>query len=89
MHDSISWNFLEAILFYIGFDTKFIGWIMQCVTTISHSISINGGTYGHFQDRCGLQQEDPLFPLLFIICLEYLYRLLKTSTLHSDFNFHP
>lgn len=28
IYDSISWDFLEVVLFDIGFETKFIGWIM-------------------------------------------------------------
>ncbi|GJU76117.1 reverse transcriptase domain-containing protein [Tanacetum coccineum] len=40
-YDTVDWDFLKKILAGFGFHTRMIGWIMECVTTTSFSISIN------------------------------------------------
>lgn len=40
--DIIKWRFLEAILRKLGFGDKWIALIMECVTSISYSILVNG-----------------------------------------------
>lgn len=62
---------------------------MECVTTVTHSISINGGIHGYIVGCRDLHQGDLMSPSLFIICLEYLSRLLAYRTTHTVFNFHP
>ena len=62
---------------------------MKCLETTSYFVCINGNLFGFFQGKCGVRQRDPLSPYLFIICMEYLSRLLKSTTQHSGFNFHP
>ncbi|XP_049406058.1 uncharacterized protein LOC125869643 [Solanum stenotomum] len=41
-YDSVEWVYLRQILEYMKFPTKVIGWIMECVQTVSYTISING-----------------------------------------------
>lgn len=67
----------------------FIHWIIECVSTTSFSIALNGSIFRHFKGKRGLYQGDPLSPFLFVICLEYISRLLKINTTESNFNFHP
>ncbi|KAK6123535.1 hypothetical protein DH2020_042722 [Rehmannia glutinosa] len=87
--DSISWDFLRDVLMGLGFPHLFVSWIMECVSTTSYSLSINGGTYGLFKGQRGLRQGDPLSPYLFVICLEYLSRLINKKTTNTHFNYHP
>ena len=62
---------------------------MQCVTTTSSSLSINGSLHGFFKGKQGISQGNRISPFLFVLCLEYLSRSLKNLKHNRDFNFHP
>lgn len=87
--DSIDWSFLNSMLEGLNFPPMFIHWIMECVSTTSYLIALNRSLFRHFKGKRGLRQGDPFSPFLFVICLEYLSRLLKINTTESNFNFHP
>ncbi|CAH9071106.1 unnamed protein product [Cuscuta epithymum] len=88
-YDTISWDFLEKVLLGLGLPTRFVGWIMECVSTSSFSVSLNGSLFGFFKGKRGIRQGDPMSPLLFVLCLEYFSRLLTLRTKGNNFNFHP
>ena len=52
---------------------------MQCVTTVSYSIRINGVPRGNIFPSRSISQGDPLSPYLFILCAEGLSPLIKSS----------
>ncbi|GFP99127.1 line-1 retrotransposable element orf2 protein [Phtheirospermum japonicum] len=87
--DSVSWGFLKSILEGLNFLGKFVSWVMECVTTTSYSISLNGSLHDMFEGKRGLRQGDPLSPFLFVLCIEYLSRSLNIAMSNPDFNFHP
>lgn len=88
-YDSVDWTFLESVLMGLQFPARFVRWIMQCVSSVSFTVKVNGETKGFFPGMRGLRQGDPLSPYLFVICMEYLSRLLNIRAVEGDFNFHP
>ncbi|GJW70075.1 hypothetical protein Tco_0126992 [Tanacetum coccineum] len=53
MSDESGWEFLKGALIGFGFHDRMISWIMECVTTTSFSISINGSLHGYFKGKKG------------------------------------
>ncbi|KAL2933614.1 LINE-1 retrotransposable element ORF2 protein [Bienertia sinuspersici] len=88
-YDTVNWDFLEEMLLALGFPSIFTQWIMSCVKTAKYSLIINGYPYGYANFRRGLRQGDPMSPLLFVVCMEYLSRLLTKMTTETKFKFHP
>ncbi|GJS62818.1 hypothetical protein Tco_0677382 [Tanacetum coccineum] len=88
-YDTIDWGFLKMILGAFGFHPRMIDWIMECVTTTSYSICINGMLHGHFQGKRGLRQGDPLSPYLFTLVMEVLTLMLNRRVRNSEmFTYH-
>ncbi|XP_074289069.1 uncharacterized protein LOC141614211 [Silene latifolia] len=76
---------LEAL----HFPDKFRRMIMLCITTLTYTLNLNGAQFGYFHSRRGLRQGDPISPLVFCICMEYLSRTMDFATKKWYFRYHP
>ncbi|GJV30268.1 hypothetical protein Tco_1386716 [Tanacetum coccineum] len=88
-YDTVDWEFLRAALIGFGFHDRMISWIMECVSTTSFSISINGSLHGFFKGKRGLRQGDPLSPYLFTLVMEVFTLMLHRRVCDSsNFTYH-
>lgn len=53
-YEKVEWGVLETILTLHGFPIKFIYLILQCISTASFSILVNGSSFGLFQSSRGI-----------------------------------
>ena len=56
----VKWSFLEKVLTKFGFLGKSLKMIMNCVTSTSFVVLVNGAPLGFFTKGIGLRQGDPL-----------------------------
>ena len=42
-YDRVEWKFLIKIIDGMGFHSKWIRWIFECISNVSFSIMVNGG----------------------------------------------
>lgn len=63
----------------LGFNGRWIGLIIDCISTVSYSVLCNGDPKGLIWPSRGLRHGDPLSPYLFLICAEALSALLRKN----------
>ncbi|WVZ76863.1 hypothetical protein U9M48_024789 [Paspalum notatum var. saurae] len=78
--DSISWEYLLALLEHLGFPTKWRGWIAAILSSSTSRVFLNSVPNPPLRHGRGLRQGDPLSPFLFVIAINPLQRLLEVAT---------
>lgn len=88
--DSIDWRYLNAIMTKLNFPTLWRKWIMECVTTTTTYVLVNGCPTDEFNFERGLRQQgDPLSPFHFLIAAEGLNAMMNalvSADLFSSYN---
>jgi Reverse transcriptase (RNA-dependent DNA polymerase) len=75
--DTLSWNFLLALMQIGGFLERWITWIRNLLISSSSFVKLNGEEGTHFFHMRDLRQGDPLSPMLFILAMQSLQSLLQ------------
>lgn len=78
-YDRVEWNFLEVLFQKMGFDQKWISWIMTCVCLVTYTVLVNRQTYGHITPKRRIRQGDLLSSFIFILCVEALVYIMNKA----------
>ena len=84
--DMVEWAFIKGVMEKMGFSHRWISLIMQCVSSVSYSVLINGEAFGTITPTRGLCQGDPLSPYLFLLCAEGLSALIHETARNQLLN---
>ncbi|XP_074283120.1 uncharacterized protein LOC141607664 [Silene latifolia] len=63
--------------------------VMTYIRTTSFTLSLNGSSFGYFKGQRGIRQGDPISPLIFTLCMDFLTRTIKYATTKWPFQYHP
>ncbi|CAI8611344.1 unnamed protein product [Vicia faba] len=61
---------------------------MLSVETVSYRYIVNDEYTKLLMAKRGLRQGDPLSPMIFVLVMDYLYRILQKLKSNPNFNFH-
>lgn len=83
-YDRVDWHYLEQAMIRLGFSDRWVGWIMECITTVRYSVKFNETLLSAFSPTRGLTQGDPLSPFLFLFAADGLSLLLDEKVQSGD-----
>ena len=83
--DRVNHSFLLKLLSHLGFGACFIKWVSTLYNGANMKIILNGYLTEKIEIRRGVRQGDPLSPLLYVLCVEVLASLIRTSSFITGF----
>ena len=83
-YDRVEWEFMEKVMRKMGFNNRWVDLMMECITSASYSILINGEPHRNIKASRGLRQGNPLSPYLFFMCTEGLHGLINKAASNGD-----
>ncbi|KAF7148485.1 hypothetical protein RHSIM_Rhsim03G0157700 [Rhododendron simsii] len=78
-YDRVEWDFLEAFLLKMGFHSRRVQWVMQCISTVNFFVVVNGEARVQINLERGLRQGDPRSPYLFVLVKDVLSNLISSA----------
>ena len=75
-YDHISLDFILTVLERMGFGSRWLQWIIWCISIATFLVLVNGSPVGFFRSSTDLRQGYPLSPFLFVIGMEVFSRLI-------------
>ncbi|KAK2354861.1 hypothetical protein QL285_092328 [Trifolium repens] len=85
-YDRLEWSFIKNTLTTMGFPNNLVNTIMNCVSSVSFSILVNGQPSHYFKPNRGIRQGDPLSPYLFILCADVFSGMITKAQNQSSIN---
>ena len=83
-YDKLEWDFIRKVIELYKFPFNLISLIMDCITSTSISILLNGGKMKTFKPQHGFKQGDPLSFYILIMCMQFLRALIHQESEHKD-----
>lgn len=87
-YDMVEWGALEHIMRELSLPNQFVDWIMTVVKAMTYRFNVNSVHTPVMVANRGIRQWDPMYPLLFVLVMEYLTGYLQTLETVHGFNFH-
>ena len=78
-YDGIGWDYLREVMVKMGFNQRWIQWMVMCIESLDYSGLVNEEHVGAVIPGRGLRQGDPLSPYMFIVCAEGLSSLIRNA----------
>ncbi|KAK9984701.1 hypothetical protein SO802_034226 [Lithocarpus litseifolius] len=83
-YDRLEWGYMQQVLVKMGFHERWVKLMMECITSATYSVIINGERHGHIIPTGGLRQGDPLSLYLFLMCIEGLHGLISIAARDNE-----
>jgi len=81
--NNVNWSFLKVINVLMGFNSKWVSWMMMCIILMEYNVLFNNDRIGPITPQRGLRQGCPLSPYHYILCAEDLSSIIKNYELRG------